>query len=44
LLGDATKAKKILKWEPEISIDVLIKKMLDNDINIVKKNNLKIYK
>ena len=44
LLGDATKAKKILNWEPSISIDLLIKKMLDNDINIVKQNNLNTYK
>ncbi len=33
LLGDASKAKKLLKWKPLVSVDMMIKKMIDNDIN-----------
>jgi len=31
LLGDATKAKKVLNWEPKIDLDELIKEMVDHD-------------
>lgn len=31
LLGDATKAKKILNWEPKIHFLELVKRMVDND-------------
>src|SRR3984885_1776029 len=31
LCGDATKAKKILGWEPKISFDELIKEMVEHD-------------
>ena len=33
LKGDFSKAKKLLKWKPLISIDNLIKEMLDSDMN-----------
>ena len=33
LLGDASKAKKLLKWKPLVSVDMMIKKMIDNDMN-----------
>lgn len=33
LLGDASKAKSILNWEPEISIDELIHEIVNNDLN-----------
>ena len=40
LLGDYKKAKKILKWKPKITFKNMIKKMVLNDINLQKKNNL----
>ena len=32
LVGDATKAKKVLGWEPEVSFEEMIKMMVDADI------------
>lgn len=37
LLGDPSKAKEKLKWEPEIKFEDLVKLMVLNDINIIKK-------
>ena len=39
LLGDSSKAKKLLKWKPLVSVDMMIKKMIDNDLNQVKSKN-----
>jgi GDPmannose 4,6-dehydratase len=36
LLGDCTKAKKKLKWQPEVSFEQLVKMMVDADFNRVK--------
>ena len=36
LLGDASKAKKILGWQPKISFDQLVSEMVDSDIEILK--------
>jgi GDPmannose 4,6-dehydratase len=36
LVGDYSKAKKILDWQPEVSFEELIKKMTDEDIKLVK--------
>jgi len=33
LLGDATKAKQILKWEPRVTFKELIKRMMENEKN-----------
>ena len=33
LLGDATKAKTTLGWEPKISFDQLVSEMIESDIN-----------
>ena len=38
LRGDYSKAKKKLKWTPKFSLDNMIKEMLKNDINLLKKN------
>ena len=38
LIGDSSKAKKILKWKAKITIDQLIKEMLIHDLNLAKKN------
>jgi GDPmannose 4,6-dehydratase len=37
LLGDSSKAKKILKWEPETSFDELVTKMVDSDMKEIEK-------
>lgn len=37
LLGDASKAKKILKWEPKTSLEELVAMMVDADLERVKK-------
>ena len=37
LIGDFSKSKKILNWKPKISIDDLIKEMIDCDIKESKK-------
>ena len=33
LVADITKARRILNWEPRISFDELVKRMVDNDCN-----------
>ena len=37
LRGDFKKAKKILKWMPQITLDEMIKRMIMHDIQILKK-------
>ena len=39
LLGDSSKAKKILNWEPKISFDELVNEMCETDNQLCKKNN-----
>ena len=36
LIGDSSKAKKVLGWEPRISLDELISEMMDNDLSLIK--------
>ncbi|ABV51029.1 GDPmannose 4,6-dehydratase [Prochlorococcus marinus str. MIT 9215] len=36
LLGDATKAKNILNWEPKITLEELVSEMVDSEINSLK--------
>jgi len=38
LLGEIKKARKYLNWKPKISIDSMIKEMIDNDISEILKN------
>ena len=38
LLGDASKAKTQLGWEPEITFDELVKEMVLSDIELMKGN------
>jgi len=40
LLGDASKARKNLGWEPKISLEELVSEMMINDINIAKRDAL----
>jgi GDPmannose 4,6-dehydratase len=37
LLGDATKAKEKLGWEPRYTLDQLVKEMVESDIHLMKK-------
>ena len=36
LLGDPSKAKEKLKWEPKISFDQLVKEMVEADLKLAK--------
>ena len=38
LIGDASKAKKILNWEPKIELESLIKEMVKSDVTLFKKD------
>ena len=40
LLGDASKAREKLKWEPKISFDELISEMIEEDLKEAKKESL----
>ena len=40
LLGDPSKAKEKLGWEPEISVEELCKEMVENDLNTSKQHAL----
>ena len=39
LVGDASKARKALGWEPRTSFSELVKMMVDSDIELVKRQN-----
>ncbi len=36
LLGDATKAKKVLGWAPKVSFDELVKMMVDSELELLQ--------
>ncbi|CRL06505.1 CLUMA_CG019537, isoform A [Clunio marinus] len=38
LLGDASKAKRVLGWSPKVNFDELVKDMMAADIELMKKN------
>ena len=38
LLGDSTKARTKLGWSPKVKFDMLVKDMMDSDIELMKKN------
>ena len=38
LLGDYSKAKRILKWKPKVSFNNLVKDMVLSDLEFVKKS------
>ncbi|MEE9372596.1 MAG: GDP-mannose 4,6-dehydratase [Saprospiraceae bacterium] len=42
LLGDASKAKKMLNWEPEYTLEQLISEMVAYDLELFKKDKLLI--
>ena len=40
LLGDSSKAKEKLGWQPKITLEEMVHEMMDNDINIAKNDIL----
>ena len=42
LLGDASKAKNILGWEPKTSFNELVKKMVDSDLDLANREKVLI--
>jgi GDPmannose 4,6-dehydratase len=41
LLGDASKAKKILDWEPKVRFDELVRIMVDADMDFLSRNTVR---
>ncbi len=39
LIGDAAKARKILNWKPKVSFKQLVKMMVNQDLQLLKKNS-----
>ena len=37
LIGDATKAKEQLDWEPKVTVSLLVKEMVSSDVALFKK-------
>ena len=40
LLGDASKAKRILGWEPEVNVQELVKMMVASDLENARRDKL----
>ncbi len=40
LIGDATKAKQKLGWEPKYTVEALVKEMVESDLNLFRQNQL----
>jgi GDPmannose 4,6-dehydratase len=40
LIGDPTKAQTQLGWKPKYDLAALVKEMMDNDVDLFKKENL----
>ena len=40
LIGDPTKSKEVLGWEPQYDLPALVKDMMQSDIHLMKKNDL----
>lgn len=37
LIGDASKARKLLGWQPAYDLEMLVKEMVENDLNVFRK-------
>ena len=44
LLGDSSKAKKDLNWNPEVSFEELVKMMVESDIEIANREKILLEK
>ena len=42
LIGDATKAKKLLNWTPKYNLESLVKEMVNSDYNLFQENQMGI--
>ena len=40
LIGDSSKARKILGWKPEVTLEEMCQEMMQNDIEGAKKRSL----
>lgn len=40
LRGDSTKARRALKWKPKVGFEELVKMMVDNDLEMAKKEKV----
>jgi GDPmannose 4,6-dehydratase len=40
LLGDATKAREVLGWQPTISFEELVAEMADADLQLARRDQL----
>ena len=40
LLGDSSKARKLLKWEPKNTFDDLVNEMIKNDLILAEKEKI----
>ena len=40
LLGDAAKARRVLKWSPSVGFDALVREMVDADLELAKRDAL----
>jgi GDPmannose 4,6-dehydratase len=40
LLGDASKARRVLGWRPEISFDDLVTEMVKHDLDLARRDAL----
>ena len=40
LIGDAAKAKKVLGWEPEISYEQLVERMVNSDMKLLAEGKI----
>ncbi len=38
LLGDPSKAKEKLGWEPKITLEEMVHEMMENDLNLAKRD------
>jgi GDPmannose 4,6-dehydratase len=41
LLGDASKARRVLGWEPKVSFKELVRLMVDHDLELARQENLR---
>jgi GDPmannose 4,6-dehydratase len=41
LLGDASKAKKVLGWEPKVRFQELVRILVDADIDLLSRNTVR---
>jgi GDPmannose 4,6-dehydratase len=43
LIGDATKAEKVLGWKPKVKFRELVRLMVDADLELVKRRTSELF-